>query len=156
MIMTDKQFMEEAFKEAKAAEVRGECPIGAVLVHNGQIIGRAGNEELKEKDPTAHAEILAMRRAGKKLGRHTFQDCTVYTTLWPCPMCTNAMLQARVPRVVSGAQTFAWVKETRFNPNNIQCEGPIMNDECRSLFIQWCRTNKRYEILEREGLPLSP
>lgn len=150
--MNDQFFMEEAFKEAQAAADRGECPIGAVLVRDGQIIARAGNEEIAQKDPTAHAEILAMRRAGKIMGRHTFSDCVIYTTLWPCPMCENAMLQAQVPRVVSGARSFQWIYETRFNKRNIVLEGPIMNDACRNIFIAWAEKN-RPQILERENTP---
>jgi tRNA(adenine34) deaminase len=150
--MNDKEFMIEAFKEAVAAYERGECPVGAVLVKDGQIISRAGNEELARCDPTAHAEILCLRRAGKILKRHVFHDCTIYTTLWPCPMCDKALLQARVPRVVSGAQTFKWVAETRFNKDNLHREGPIMNEECRSIFIDWLKKNERYEILDREGI----
>lgn len=138
----DSYFMEEALKEAKAAEARGECPIGAVLVRNGEIISRAGNEELALKDPTAHAEILAMRRAGPLLGKHTFPDCVIYTTLWPCPMCENAMLQAQVPRVISGAESFKWVREVRFNKGNMRLEGPILNDPCRAIFISWAEKSR--------------
>jgi tRNA(adenine34) deaminase len=150
--MNDKDYMAEAFKEALAAYERGECPVGAVFVIDGKIISRAGNEELSQCDPTAHAEILCLRRAGKILNRHIFPDCTMYTTLWPCPMCDNAMLQAQVPRVVSGAQTFKWISETRFNSGNLIREGPVMEKESRSLFIEWLKKNNRYEILESEGL----
>jgi len=150
--MNDNQYMVEAFKEAFAAYERGECPVGAVFVKDNQIISRAGNEELAQCDPTAHAEILCLRRAGKALNRHLFPDCTMYTTLFPCPMCDNAMLQAQVPRVVSGARTFAWIAETRFNEGNLLREGPVMEKECRSIFIEWLIKNKRHEILEREGL----
>ena len=150
--MDDKDFMNEAFKEALNAYKRGEAPVGAVFVKDGEIISRAGNEEIGQCDPTAHAEILCLRRAGQTLNRHIFPDCTMYTTLWPCPMCDNAMLQAQVPRVVSGAQTFVWVAETRFNKSNLVREGPIMEEECRSIFIEWLKKNERFEILEREGL----
>jgi tRNA(adenine34) deaminase len=147
--MNDNSFMEEALKEARAAAGRGECPVGAVFVQNGKIVARAGNEELAQKDPTAHAEILAMRRAGQILGQSTFPNATIYTTLWPCPMCENSMLQAQVPRVVSGAESFSWVRDVRFNKNNIRLEGPIMNDPCRTIFIDWAKKN-RPEILERD------
>jgi tRNA(adenine34) deaminase len=150
--MDDMEFMAEAYKEAEAARDRGECPVGAVLVHDGKIIARGGNEELEHSDATAHAEILVMRRAGKILGRHMLPDCTVYTTLWPCPLCDAAMLQAQIPRVVSGATPFAWSAETRFNKKNLTREGPLMQEDCRAIFIQWLRDNDRHEILEREGL----
>ena len=148
--MNDQTFMKEAYKEALAAKQRGECPVGAVLVKDGTIIARAGNEELAAKDPTAHAEMLCLRRAGKHLGTHVFDTCTMYTTLWPCPMCQGAMLQAQIPRVVAGAQGLRWVFEVRFNPANLNMEGPIMEQECRKLFTDWAKRNGRLEILERE------
>jgi tRNA(adenine34) deaminase len=103
------ELMLEAFAEAQAAFERGECPVGAVLVRDGEIVARAGDEELASSDPTAHAEILVLRRAGAVLGTHTFSDCAVYTTLWPCPMCENALLRAKVPQVVCGARSFQYI-----------------------------------------------
>lgn len=96
--MNDKEIMTVAFKEAQAAYDRGECPVGAAIVRNGAIVASAGNREIELKDPTAHAEILVLREAGQLLDQHTFPDCTVYTTLWPCPMCANALLRAKVQR----------------------------------------------------------
>ena len=87
--MNDVEMMTVAFEEAKAAYERGECPVGAVIVRDGEIIARAGNRETELKDPTAHAEILVMREAGRLLNKHTFPDCIIYTTLWPCPMCVG-------------------------------------------------------------------
>lgn len=142
--------MQEAYKEALAAKERGECPVGAVLVKDAVIVARAGNEELAAKDPTAHAEMLCLRRAGKKLGTHIFDECTMYTTLWPCPMCQGAMLQAQVPRVVAGAKPLRWVFEVRFDVANLEKIGPIMEDECRKLFTDWAKRCGRLEILERE------
>lgn len=150
--MDDRGFMEEAFAEARAAYERGECPVGAVVVREGEIIARAGNRERELSDATAHAEILAMRAAGQALGRHKLRDCVVYTTLWPCPMCQNAMLQAEIPQVVCGARSFAWITENRFDPGRLERVGPIMNEECRGIFIAWLREQGRFEILEREGL----
>jgi tRNA(adenine34) deaminase len=148
--MSDQRFMDEAYKEALAAGKRGECPVGAVLVKDGAIIARAGNEELAANDPTAHAEMLCLRRAGKHLGTHVFADCTMYTTLWPCPMCQGAMLQAQIPRVVAGAKPFRWVFEVRFDPENLEMVGPIMEQECRKLFTDWAKRSDRLEILEKE------
>jgi len=150
--MDDVDFMREAFREAQKAYDNGECPVGAVLVRNGEIIARAGNQELLLRDPTAHAEILALRKAGQVLDRHKFPDCTMYTTLWPCPMCDNALLQAELPRVISGARTFKWIAETRFNSDNLTRIGPIMEKACRAIFSRWLVENGRYEILEREEL----
>lgn len=150
--MNDVEYMMEALKEAVAAYERGETPVGAVFVKDEKIISRAGNEEHAKYDPTAHAEILCLRRAGSILNRHIFPDCTMYTTLWPCPMCDNAMLQAQVPRVASGARTFSWITDIRFNKGNMLREGPIMEEECRSIFVEWIKKNNRYEILEYDGL----
>lgn len=87
-------------------------------------------------DPTAHAEILAIRAAGKFLSRHKLQDCTVYTTLKPCPMCEAAMLQAEISCVVSGGRTYQWIKNVRFNSEKLAKVGPIMDAECRAIFKQ--------------------
>jgi tRNA(adenine34) deaminase len=102
--MDDAALMCEALVEAQVAFDRGECAVGAVLVQGNEILARAGNREAELHDPTAHAEILVLREAGRRLGRHTFPDCTVYTTLWPCPMCENALLRAKIRRVVCGAR----------------------------------------------------
>lgn len=148
--MSDQFFMDEAVKEAVAAGRRGECPVGAVLVKNGKILARAGNEEQQRSDPTAHAEILCMRKAGAKLASRDLSGCTIYTTLWPCPMCQGAMLQAQIKKVVSGATTFKWILEERFNEALLEKSGPVRQEECRKLFIDWARRNARTEILEKE------
>jgi tRNA(adenine34) deaminase len=134
-----REIMAVALEEAKAAYKRGECPVGAVIVRNGDIIARAGNREIELKDPTAHAEILVLREAGQFLNQHTFPDCTVFTTLWPCPMCANALLRAKVPKVVCGAKSFKYIYEEMFSPSRILIEGPIMSDECRGIFIKWVK-----------------
>lgn len=152
MDKSDQQFMEEAYIEAVAAGKRGECPVGAVLVKDGRIIARAGNKELEKKDPTAHAEMLCLRQGGAVLGTHVLTGCTMYTTLWPCPMCQGAMLQAQVGRVVSGAKTYKWIMDVRFNPDNLNKEGPVRERQCRNLFEDWARRVGRMEILEKEGL----
>ena len=149
--MTEHRFMEEALREAWAAGKRGECPVGAVLVRDGKIVARAGNEEIAAKDPTAHAEMLCLRRAGTEIGSHVFTECTMYTTLWPCPMCQGAMLQAQVPRVVVGATSFTWITEVRFAKENLVIEGPVSQESCRRLFIDWARRCNRLEILDYEG-----
>jgi tRNA(adenine34) deaminase len=150
--MDDRALMREALSEAQAAYDRGECPVGAVLVQNGRIIARAGNRESELHDPTAHAEILVLREAGRLLGRHTFPDCTVYTTLWPCPMCENAMLRAKIGSVVCGGRSFKYITEVTFNPSNLTKAGPIMEQECRDIFVRWIENTGRAFILEHEGL----
>ncbi len=148
--MSEQGWMMAAFNEALAAGQRGECPVGAVLVKGAKIIARAGNEELARSDATAHAEILCLRRGGKALGSHVLKGCTMYTTLWPCPMCQGAMLQARVERVVAGATSFRWIRQVRFNTSNLQITGPVMQRQCRLLFVEWAKANGRLEILSME------
>ena len=144
--------MAEAFKEAQKAYERGECPVGALLVRDGLIVARAGNEELQSFDPTAHAEILVLRRAGALLGTHTFPGCTVYTTLWPCPMCENALLRAKVPHVICGARSFQYIYENTFDTGRLTKIGPIMEEECRGIFVRWIKETGRDFILEGESL----
>ena len=146
--MKNKDFMNEAFKEAQKAYERGECPLGALLVRNGNIIARAGNRELELKDPTAHAEILVLRNAGQTLDKHTFPDCTIYTTLWPCPMCENAMLRAKITKVVCGARSFKYIFEDTFNKCKLSKSGPIMEKDCREIFIRWLKDKELYKIIE--------
>jgi tRNA(adenine34) deaminase len=99
----DFQFMQEALAEARSAAVAGEVPIGAVLVHDGKILARAGNRTIRDCDPTAHAEIVALREAARLLGNYRLADTTLYVTIEPCSMCAGAIIQARVPRLVYGA-----------------------------------------------------
>jgi len=95
--------MAEALRLAKCAADEGEVPIGAVVVSDGEIVGRGWNRNISLHDPSAHAEIMAMRDAGKHLGNHRLPNCTLYVTLEPCPMCAGAMVHARLARVVFGA-----------------------------------------------------
>jgi len=99
----DIQYMQEALAEARAAAVAGEVPIGAVIVHEGKILARAGNRTIRDCDPTAHAEIIVLREAARLLGNHRLADTTLYVTIEPCSMCAGAIIQARVPRLVYGA-----------------------------------------------------
>lgn len=98
--ITDKEAMQAAFAEARLAQDGGEVPIGAVVVHQGKIIGRGQNSMLRNVDPTAHAEIIAMRDAAKAIGNYRLPGCTLYVTLEPCAMCAGAMIHARLDRLV--------------------------------------------------------
>ncbi|MDP2683673.1 MAG: nucleoside deaminase [bacterium] len=147
MYKNDIEIMSLALDEAKSAYKRGECPVGAVIVQNGKIIAHAGNRETELKDPTAHAEILVLREAGKILDKHTFPDCVVYSTLWPCPMCANALLRAKVPKIICGAESFKYIDEETFNSSHLTRVGPIMNTECRDIFIKWVKDTGREFIL---------
>ena len=102
--MTDIDCMREALAEARLAEAAGEMPVGCVIVRDGKVIARAHNECEALRDATAHAEMLAIRRASEACGDWRLNRCTLYVTLEPCPMCAGAIINARVPVVVYGAR----------------------------------------------------
>lgn len=99
----DERFLREALALAEAAATAGEVPVGAVVVKDGVIVGRGANRPIGSRDPTAHAEIVALREAATTLGNYRLPGCELYVTLEPCPMCVGAMLHARLSRVVFGA-----------------------------------------------------
>ena len=101
--MNDREYMLEALKEARLAATAGELPVGCVVVREGEIIARAHNECEARRDATAHAELLAIRRASAATGDWRLDRCALYTTLEPCPMCAGAIVQARVGRLIYGA-----------------------------------------------------
>lgn len=112
----DEKFMKEAIRQAKKAGAIGDVPIGCVIVHEGKIIARGYNKRNKNKTVLAHAELLAMSKACKKIGDWRLEECTMYITLEPCQMCAGAIVQARIPRVVIGSM----------NPK-AGCGGSILN-----------------------------
>jgi tRNA(adenine34) deaminase len=101
--MASPSFMQLALEEARAAGARGEVPVGCVIVRDGAVLARAGNRTLDDKDPTAHAELLAIRQASAMLGTERLTDCDLYVTLEPCTMCAAAMSFARIRRLYFGA-----------------------------------------------------
>ena len=101
--MASPSFMQFALEEARAAGSRGEVPVGCVIVCNGEVIARAGNRTLVDKDPSAHAELLAIRQAASALNSERLSDCDLYVTLEPCTMCAAAMAFARIRRLYFGA-----------------------------------------------------
>jgi tRNA(adenine34) deaminase len=101
--LTDLDCMQAALAEARAAAEAGEVPIGAVVLHEGAIVARGQNRVLRDVDPTAHAEIVAMREAATALGNYRLTGCTLYVTLEPCAMCAGAMIHARIDKLVFGA-----------------------------------------------------
>jgi tRNA(adenine34) deaminase len=96
-------FLKEALKEAEKAETLGEVPVGAVIVHQNKIIARGFNKSITSNDPTAHAEIIAIRKAAKKLKNYRLGGCRLYVTIEPCPMCAGALVWARVSEIIFGA-----------------------------------------------------
>jgi tRNA(adenine34) deaminase len=99
----DTSFMQEALLEARAAAAAGEVPIGAVLVQGGKILARSGNRTIRDCDPTAHAEIVALREAARLVGNYRLVGTALYVTIEPCSMCAGALIQARISRLVYGA-----------------------------------------------------
>lgn len=136
-----KAYMQAALDEAKAALDAGEVPVGAVVVMDGEIVARAHNERERLCDPTAHAEVLALKRAAKKIGSRRLSDCTLYVTLEPCPMCAGAIVMADVGSVVYGAadeqagcagSVYALPEDPAFG-RKIPCMGGLMQAECRKI-----------------------
>lgn len=137
----DQLMMKEAIEEAKKATEHNDVPIGAIVVLHGKIIGRGHNTRERDHDPTAHAEINAMREASKTLGSWKLSDTIVYVTHEPCPMCAGAMLLSRVHTIIYGTNepTFG-VCGSQMNlvqfpgfPHNIHIRGPIAQNECATL-----------------------
>jgi tRNA(adenine34) deaminase len=102
-VEADVAFMETALGEARLAAERGEVPVGAVVVADGRIVARAGNRTITDCDPTAHAEIIALREAARAVGNYRLLGASLYVTIEPCAMCAGAMIQARIARLIYGA-----------------------------------------------------
>lgn len=102
MSESDLEFMRAALEEARAAAERGEVPIGAVIAREGKIIARAHNRTLTDNDPTAHAEMVAIRAAAQIIGNHRLNGTSLYVTVEPCAMCAGALIQARIARLIYG------------------------------------------------------
>jgi tRNA(adenine34) deaminase len=102
-ITSDEVLMEEALRCAQRALEMGEVPVGAVVVCEGRVVGRGWNRNLSDNDPTAHAEIVALREAGSRVGNHRLGECELFATIEPCAMCAGALIHARIRRVVYGA-----------------------------------------------------
>ncbi|BCA78385.1 tRNA adenosine(34) deaminase TadA [Desulfuromonas sp. AOP6] len=152
----DEFFMRQAIDEAVAAESIGEVPVGAVLVKDGQVVGRGHNRRETSNDPTTHAEMIAIRQGAGHIGHWRLLDCTLYVTLEPCVMCMGAIILARIPRLVFGCRDprvgavgsiYDFSKDHRFNHRVEVTEG-ILAEECRdqlSGFFQKLRAQKKAE-----------
>jgi tRNA(adenine34) deaminase len=138
---TDIEFMQEALKEARGAAAAGEVPIGAVLVFEGKVIARSGNRTIRDSDPTAHAEMIVLREAARVLGNYRLSGTALYVTIEPCSMCAGAMIQARVPRLVYGADDpkggavrtcFRIVSDPRLN-HQVEVTSGVLAAECAAV-----------------------
>ncbi len=141
----DITYMKMALIEARKAVEMAEVPIGAIVVLDGEIIGRGFNQKESQNDPTAHAEILAIRDAARNISSWRLENSTLYVTLEPCPMCAGAMIQARVKRLVFGASDpkagvtgtlYNLVEDKRFN-HQLEVKGGVLAEECSSLLKQF-------------------
>jgi tRNA(adenine34) deaminase len=137
----DSQFMNQALAEARSAAAAGEVPIGAVLVHDGKILARSGNRTIRDCDPTAHAEIIALREGARLLGNYRLAGTTLYVTIEPCTMCAGAIIQARVPRLIYGADDpkggavrtcFQLLSDVRLN-HQVEVTSGILAADCAAV-----------------------
>ncbi|TVO71218.1 tRNA adenosine(34) deaminase TadA [Sedimenticola selenatireducens] len=147
----DELFMRQAIALAQRAEIEGEVPVGAVLVLDGQVIGEGWNRPITTSDPTAHAEIMALRDAGSRVANYRLPNTTLYVTLEPCPMCAGAIVHSRVDRVVYGTtdpkggaagSVFNLLpSDDRFN-HYVKAEGGVLAEECANLLRNFFRSRR--------------
>jgi tRNA(adenine34) deaminase len=137
----DQRYMQIAIEQAHTAQENGDVPIGAVIIYQNQIIGKAYNQREQLKDPTAHAEIIALTQAAAYLESWRLNDCTIYVTLEPCPMCAGALVLARIKRLVYGCDDpktgsvkslYNIVQDQRLN-HRLEVTSGVLADECSEL-----------------------
>ncbi len=147
---TDDRVMREALAEAQAASDAGEVPIGAVVVVGGEIVARGQNRVLRDLDPTAHAEMMAMRAAARAIGNYRLLECELYVTLEPCAMCAGAMIHARLKRLVYGASdpkagaagsVLEVLNHPRLN-HQMAVTGGVLDAECGELLRAFFRERR--------------
>ena len=147
MSAQDAEFMQTALREAEAAAAAGEIPVGAVVVSRGQVIGSGQNRSIRDNDPSAHAEVVALREACLAQSNYRLSDATLYVTLEPCAMCVGALVQARVNRVVFGAYdpkagatgSAVDLTESRAFNHRFEVMGGVLGDECGGLLQDFFR-----------------
>lgn len=146
--MYDERFMKEALRQARRAAADGETPVGAVIVHNGEIIARGRNKREKKKNSLCHAEIIAVNKACRALGGWRLPECELYVTLEPCPMCAGAVIQSRIDRVYFGAydkkagcagSKLNLFEAGRFN-YDVEVSGGYMEKECAAVLTEFFKT----------------
>ncbi len=154
-------YMREAIRQARKAYAKEETPIGCVIVHEGKIIARGYNKRNEKKNTLAHAEISAINKASKVLGDWRLEECTMYVTLEPCPMCAGAIVQARIPKVVIGSMNpkagcagsvVNLLQMSGFN-HRVEIENGVLEEECSELmsgFFRELRLKKK-DKRKREG-----
>lgn len=154
-----EKYMKEAIKQAKKAAAIGDVPIGCVIVFDDKIIARAYNQRNKRKTTLAHAELLAIQKASKKIGDWRLEDCTMYITLEPCQMCAGAIVQARIPKVVIGAMNpkagcagsvLNILQVDAFN-HQVEIEKGILEEECSQMMSDFFRELRRKKKGEKKN-----
>lgn len=158
VMTTEERYMREAIRQAKKAEAIGEVPIGCVIEYEGQIIGRGYNRRMADHTVLAHAEIIAIRKACKKMGDWRLEGCTMYITLEPCPMCAGAIVQARIPRVVIGSMNpkagcagsiLDMLHEERFN-HQVETTIGVMGETCSVMLSDFFRELREKKKRQKE------
>ena len=151
-----EEFMQVALKEAKKAYKKLEIPVGAVIVKNGEIIAKAHNIKEEKKDTTKHAEIIAIQKASKKLESWRLNDCELYVTLEPCPMCAGAIIQSRIKKVYIGTldektgacgSVLNLFKDYKFN-HNVEVEYEILKNECEEILKKFFKELRELKKLK--------
>lgn len=133
--------MREALALAREADEADEVPVGAVVVHDGRVVGRGANRQIRDADPTAHAEIVALRQAARELGDHRLRDATLYSTLEPCAMCAGALVTARIARLVFGSRDLRFgavrskfrLADSELLNHRLEVEEGVLAGECLDL-----------------------
>lgn len=147
----DLDYMRMALAEAQAAAAAGEVPVGAIIVCNDRVIAAAHNQRETLRDPTAHAEMIAITQAAESLGAWRLEGCTLYVTLEPCPMCAGAIVQSRVPRVVYGAvdpkagaveSLYTLLSDERLN-HRPEVTGSVLAEPCGEILTSFFRARRR-------------
>jgi tRNA(adenine34) deaminase len=151
ILASHEQFMRAALREAETAFAEDEVPIGAVIVHGERIIGAAHNQREQLKDPTAHAEMIAITQAAQALGSWRLEECLLYVTLEPCPMCAGAIVQARVPWVIYGAPDpkagavhtlYRLLDDARLN-HRCQTTAGVLGTECGAILSRFFQEKRK-------------
>lgn len=154
----EEKYMKAAIRQAKKAEALHEVPIGCIIVHEDRIIGRGYNRRTTDKNVLAHAEIIAIRKACRIMGDWRLENCTMYVTLEPCPMCAGAIVQARIPRVVMGCMNpkagcagsvLDMLHESGFN-HQVETETGLLGDECSGLLKDFFKALRRAKELDKQ------
>lgn len=156
---TDEKYMKEAVRQAKKAYAIGEVPIGCVIVYEGKVIGRGYNRRTIDKNTLAHAELIAIRKASKKMGDWRLQGCTMYVTLEPCQMCSGAIVQARIPHVVIGCMNpkagcagsiLNLLEMPEFN-HQVEITRGVLEEECSAALKQFFKDLRIRNKLEKKS-----